>query len=195
MKTAWLLGMAMLATQTAHGQECVIVVYANQDAGWQWTSLVWQARGKTTWMFARIGVQMRWRTGQPRAVPPNRGCEAPIAIQFEADVPARFLPGALAYALPYDQSGTRIRVFLNRIATGLDRTSARSLLANVLSHEITHVIQGTSRHSDTGVMKAHFEKDDFQQMKFEPLPFASEDIELIHLGLARWRHAALPVTN
>jgi len=54
-----------------------------------------------------------------------------------------------------------ITVFYDRIqslARGPNRQSA--LLAYVLVHEITHVVQGVNRHSQTGVMKAHWSTED-----------------------------------
>ncbi len=56
-------------------------------------------------------------------------------------------------------------------------------------HELTHVIEGTSRHSASGVMKAHWDPHGYRQMQRVPLPFAAEDIELIHAGM-RARAAA-----
>ena len=50
-------------------------------------------------------------------------------------------------------------------------------------HEITHILQGISRHSDSGVMKANWSGEDFQQMRYKPLPFTEQDVVLIHRGL------------
>jgi hypothetical protein len=58
------------------------------------------------------------------------------------------------------------------------------LLAHVLAHEITHVLERTDRHSADGVMKAHWNLLDFTKMVWRPLPFAVEDVELIHRGIA-----------
>ncbi len=60
-----------------------------------------------------------------------------------------------------------------------------------MTHEITHLLQGVSRHYQTGVMKANWDAHDFAQMAYEPLPFAPEDIELIQLGLRRPAAAAV----
>lgn len=58
------------------------------------------------------------------------------------------------------------------------------VLAHVLAHEITHVLEVTDRHSKEGVMKAHWTGRDFRNMAWRGLPFAAEDVELIHLGIA-----------
>ena len=58
------------------------------------------------------------------------------------------------------------------------------VLAHVLAHEITHILEDIPRHSESGVMKAWWTIADCDEMRRRPLAFASEDIELIHLGLA-----------
>jgi hypothetical protein len=58
-----------------------------------------------------------------------------------------------------------------------------NLLAHVLVHEITHLIQGINRHSDRGVMKARWDEDDYEQMRSRRLAFTEYDIRLIRLGL------------
>ena len=45
-------------------------------------------------------------------------------------------------------------------------------------------LQGVSRHSDQGIMKAHWDQKEYRYMACKPLEFETEDIDLIHLGLA-----------
>jgi hypothetical protein len=56
-------------------------------------------------------------------------------------------------------------------------------LAHVLAHEITHILQGVSRHSESGVMKATWDQRDFEKMAWKPLTFTERDVMLIHFGL------------
>jgi hypothetical protein len=84
------------------------------------------------------------------------------------------------------QEAVHIVVLYDRIQKSAgDPTQASALLAHVMTHEITHLLQGVSRHSETGVMKAHWDKHDLAQMAYKPLPFAPEDIDLIQHGLRR----------
>ena len=64
-------------------------------------------------------------------------------------------------------------------------TSRGRRFAHVLVHEITHLLQGIDRHSDTGVMKAHWTGRDFVDMRSSPLPFTGYDVDLIYAGLAK----------
>jgi len=45
-----------------------------------------------------------------------------------------------------------------------------SVLAHVLVHEVTHILQGIPRHSESGVMKAQWDSNDFAQMTWEASP-------------------------
>src|SRR5207302_776444 len=106
-----------------------------------------------------------------------------VLIGLNTHTPATLHPGALAWALPYE--GTQIRVFNDRIAQNHGPAEVPIVLAHVLAHEITHVLQGINRHSDQGVMKAEWERSDIAQMLWEPLTFTDEDVILIHRGLAQ----------
>jgi hypothetical protein len=130
-------------------------------------------------MFASIGVTTRWHGGWHM-------CPAgALQVWLDGDTPVKFFPGALAYARPYE--GTQIHVFLDRVINEPNSEFRPILLAHVLAHEITHILEGVSSHSDTGLMKAHWGNRDFSEMAWRPLPFAAQDVELIHAGLAKRR--------
>jgi hypothetical protein len=134
------------------------------------------AKGLASKMFETIGVTIDWLSAL-------RDCPAQaIVISLTENTPATLVPGALAYAEPYE--GTHIRLFCDRITRYRSSLLAPHLLAHVLAHEITHILQGVCRHSDSGIMKAQWGISDFGQMTFKSLAFTSEDIELIHAGLA-----------
>jgi len=59
------------------------------------------------------------------------------------------------------------------------------VLGYVLAHEITHLLEGISRHSDTGVMKAGWNRTDIFAMRRGRLVLSSEDLDLIHRGMER----------
>jgi hypothetical protein len=46
-------------------------------------------------------------------------------------------------------------------------------------------IQGIVRHSESGIMRAHWTSADYAAMEQSPLPFAPTDIQLIQTGLAQ----------
>src|SRR5260370_16179296 len=68
-----------------------------------------------------------------------QGKHQAIMISLMTSTPRTFHPGALAYALPYE--GVHIQVFYDRIEIA-DPRLLPSLLANVIVHEISHILQG-----------------------------------------------------
>jgi hypothetical protein len=140
-----------------------------------------QAQQAAAKMFAEIGVGIDWRTSQPPTGPQLPSQQA-ITIRLATDTPPKLLPNALAFARPYE--GVHLTVFWDRIQK-THPASAGVVLAHVLVHEITHILQGIDRHSDSGVMKACWTGEDYNNMTWKPLPFASEDVQLIQHGLAK----------
>lgn len=132
-------------------------------------------------MFDRVGVHIRWQAGQLESCRPWL---APIVLSLTSDTPKKFAPDILAYAHPSE--GVHITVFTDRVvlsAQGETRL-ATALLAHVMVHEITHILEGVNRHSSGGIMKARWTDDDIKGMIVKPLLFAPEDIHLIQAGLA-----------
>src|SRR5260370_22205421 len=138
---------------------------------------------QATWlagaMFARTGVHVEWRSGRPSRF----SSERPIVIELAANAPDHVSPGALAFAQPYE--GIHITILYHRIEyIAVHHQFMDRLLAHVLVHEITHIVEGVDRHSDAGVMKAHWTQVDYGEIESSLLPFTPEDVRLIYEGLA-----------
>jgi hypothetical protein len=132
------------------------------------------ARMQVTGMYARIGVTLVWHD--------TKHCpDGALRISFFHGNAARYPSEQLGYALPYE--GSQIVIFWERIAATASKGDAAQLLAHVMAHEIGHVLEATSRHSASGLMKAHWDKADVRDLCWKPMPFAEEDIQLIYLGL------------
>jgi hypothetical protein len=58
----------------------------------------------------------------------------------------------------------------------------------VLAHEVTHILEGEVRHSETGIMKAQWGAVEHFKMARGNLGFAAEDVNLIYRGLD-WRES------
>jgi len=126
-------------------------------------------------MYAAIGVQINWR--------PAHNCPASaIRVKLQMFTLPNQLHGALAYALPYER--TKIVVFYDRVLETEPRR-VPALTAHVIAHEIGHILEGVIRHSASGVMKADWDEDDLSEIAWKPLPFATEDVFMIHQGLLR----------
>jgi hypothetical protein len=161
------------AMAQSNGRVGICVVAGNEIP----TIVLLQAEAITARMFATASVAINWRC-ESGAVKLNLVTKAPTAD---------LRPDALGYAQL--GQGSEIVVMFDRIDRsifGRDKaTKLSNILAHVMTHEITHRLQGIARHSETGVMKAYWSPKDFDEMSYRALPFAPEDIELIRLGMAR----------
>ena len=107
-----------------------------------------------------------------------------IRFQVSRDV-LREHEGALAFTHPYARSNARITILFDRLNRSLSAQSARParLLAHLMVHEITHVLQRVDRHSETGIMKAHWDSGDYFEMARKKFVLSLIDIDLVNKGL------------
>ena len=186
MKASAMITMAAMlagsawATSRSDSHRLVICIEDGKHAG------VADARAKASSLFLSAGVKLEWHgdvsfcQGNPDA----------MVVSLMTSTPKTFHPGALAYALPYE--GVHIEVFYDRIA-GADPELVPSLMANVIVHEITHILQRIDRHSTGGIMKAVWTSSDYTLMKRSQLRFTAMDREMIHDGFAA--HASRPAAG
>jgi hypothetical protein len=191
MKAYWIVGMAVAAGLSAQAHDCVVTVYVRTDLVAP-IGMIPLAEAKTTKIFGDIGVPIRWHAGAPPAKLPENACGAPLVIQIENGPQGHVSSEALAYAMPFVDSGTCVHILLDRILRVSGGSLAREVLAYVLAHEITHVLERIDRHSKEGIMKAHWDRSDYRCMTYTGLAFSADDIEMIHTGIAqRVLHAAM----
>ncbi len=168
-------GTVMAAQAEVHERTITVYVVEGSTVPFR---ISYPARALASRMFAEAGIQIDWRLGKLM----SGGSGRPIEIVYDTNRPEDFKRGALAYALPFE--GTHIHVFYDRIARTGESDPTR-LLAHVLVHEITHILQGVARHSTEGIMKAHWSCRDIAGMRQKPLPFTPDDLKLIHEGMDR----------
>lgn len=178
MKT---LAMTVLAMAVAAGAQADQVTVYVAGASVVPVRVLGKAQLLANDMFADAGVRIDWRRGEPS--PSLLGRQRAILIEMLNNTPDERRPGVFAFALPYE--GVHIDVFYDRVQAATRSLSTPNVLAHVLVHEITHILQGLSRHSEKGVMKAYWNRMDYEQMDRAPLSFTEEDIRLIQFGLAK----------
>ncbi len=172
--------MAIVVTMEAVGYAQQVSVYVQGLS--VVPARVWlEAEGLSEQIFAGADVKIHWHIGQPSRSRLEH--ERPIVVEIVAATSSQLKPGALAFARPYE--GVHIDVFYDRVRAATEPELTPNVLAHVLVHEITHILQGTCRHSETGVMKARWTHQDYQEMRRKPLSFTEEDVQLIRFGVAR----------
>jgi len=178
---AMVVGMSTQAARAERTAEQLVTVYLVNDANVP-SPVLSRARTLAADMFAGLGVRIEWRAGQRAESQLVR--EKAIAVRLTLDTPEEFKTTVGAFATPSE--GVHITVLYQHLAWSLAKPGlAPALLAHVLVHEITHILQGIARHSETGLMKAYWTPNDYYEMQTKTIPFASEDVELIHRGLQR----------
>lgn len=169
---AVIAGVAAQAREPGQAAERKVTVCMDSDS--IDPSVTLRAKGIASKMFSSVGVTLDWRHNCPAEG---------IRISLSDHSLAKRLPNAFAYALPYE--GTHIVIFYDRIAVVAKPSNRPNVLAHVLVHEITHILQGVERHSGEGIMKASWDGGDYSAMSWKPLAFTPEDIVLLHNGMAR----------
>lgn len=148
---------------------------------------IYAVQAEASEIFSAVPVRIEWKSG--------RACQASDAVHIHLPGrthlqafllslgirPEQLLPDTLAFALPYQ--GTEIAIFFDRVCAMVGPNMAPHLLAYVMVHEITHLLQGEARHSETGIMKPHWSEADYKAMWNRCLAFAPEDVELIRVGV------------
>ena len=202
-----LMGLAALASWDASAREIEagiepeVTVYL---VGGHAVPLPLLTQGKQTAskILAQAGVRLRWAPGTPDAASARRETSRSartIILTLAERAPQGLPPGALALALPYGGDPGSVTVFCDRIE-GLLRAiqvGPGAVFGHVLAHEIIHVLQRVARHSETGVMQAHWTRADYSAMAAKPLSLAALDVTLIRTALtpaARPSLAAVPTS-
>jgi hypothetical protein len=176
MKTTMLTALAVIMSTTVQAdssERTVTVCFDHTNAD----DTPSKAQTIASQVFRDIGVNIQWHeSGHFCQTHQNQV----IVISLSTQTPRSLLPGAMAYALPYE--GVHIEVFYDRMT--IHDSVEPALLAYVLVHEITHILEGINRHSASGIMMAHWDREDYLHMKTKSLTFTAEDVEFINRGLA-----------
>jgi len=174
MGRTWVLGLVVLSGTIGHA--AAVTIYMENGAVAP-APVLSRAERMAAGMFAAVGVEVRFRTGTAPDL--ASGSEA-IEVRLDRYAPEDREPWALAYAAPYRKSGARVHIFYGRVRSVRGEAMAATVLSHVLAHEITHILEGVSRHSASGILKARWDERDFSAMATHPLRFAPEDIGLLH---------------
>ncbi|SPE42400.1 conserved exported hypothetical protein [Candidatus Sulfopaludibacter sp. SbA3] len=190
MTAKWIFGCTILVGLNVRAQECgwkgepLVEVHLENDMMVP-AIILNQAKGIASGMFSSIGIRVEWKEGVPRPAAQPAACEARanevLAVEFDEEVDVRFTGDAFGYAVP-GEPGAAIHIFYRRVAASMPYMTA-VLLGHVMAHEITHMLEGVARHSEEGVMKAHWTSQDYNQMAMHPLPFEEEDVEMVRTSL------------
>jgi len=190
MKTGWtpfLMAAAAMAASGAAKHEPDVVVCLHRGPIDQ--AAIGLAEGEARGILGSAGISLEFALGKPRSHSAAEAIEAELVEQADA----RFRPDRSS-SPPLERMPAREpRFSTTAFACPGAMMPPGHVLAHVLVHEITHVLEGVARHSASGIMKARWEGADYERMHFAPLPFAGEDLRLIHAWWARHHQLAAVV--
>jgi hypothetical protein len=172
------LAMALAAGRELYAADCAVTVSLTNPSAVPGAELI-RAKDVAADLFAGIGVELRWAGHNQRVA----GCSVRVEIELTVSAGPADRPGSLGYASVGVEADKAIHVFLDRVHAMVPPAERGALLGHVLAHEITHILEGVPRHSDSGVMKARWEPRDLRELARRPLHFALVDDGLIHAGL------------
>jgi hypothetical protein len=87
------------------------------------------------------------------------------------------LTTTLGFALPCAKYGSDASIFVDRCEAVMQHTSASfaKVLGHAIAHEIGHVLLGSNGHSRAGLMRANWDKADWQRVVAAHIPIAPAD--------------------
>jgi hypothetical protein len=90
----------------------------------------------------------------------------------------------LGFALPCAKHGADASIFVDRCEAVMQNTLASfaKILGHAIAHEIGHVLLGSNEHSPAGLMRARWEKADWQQVAAAHIPIAPADAVRMKAG-------------
>ena len=137
-----------------------------------------KAKEVATEIYAAIGVKLVWPTKGRRPVGcANQPMHGTILVRFQESNSRPDNGRTLAWSNPYLKTGPCVTLLIDRVTNDirLNPMSAPLVLGHTLAHEIGHVLEGVARHSDFGLMKAHWPTQEvLAVMQYERLKFTTE---------------------
>ena len=110
-------------------------------------------------------------------------CPTVISLRVAEYAPEGLARGALASTHMPTGSITVYYDRLEPIVRAWPRL-APALLSHVFAHEIAHVLQSRKQHSETGILKAFWNREDFLTMLSQRFFFTPSDADEIRAGVA-----------
>jgi hypothetical protein len=141
-------------------------------------------------ILRNAGIAVTWCNDAP--VPAS----AEVIVRIVAG-PAGALPGQLGFSLidVERRAGTLATVYADRVAelAALSRADPGRLLGRAITHEIGHLLLGTTHHADRGLMRGVWTSDELQRERPQDWSLSREDIAGMRRGLVtRLRRSERP---
>jgi len=142
-------------------------------------------------IFKRIGIEVEWK---------ECPCNSLVgAAEFQLRViptlfpTARGIPqrGHLGYAAASEEGGVLATIFYDRVEDLTLVNNPSTVLGYAIAHEMGHLLLGKTLrggryHSDSGIMRAKWDRNDLKGRTESRMEFAPEDAERLRARVALW---------
>jgi hypothetical protein len=190
MRNTVMVAAGLMAIGTCRGGERTVTVCLapNLRVAYHMQEL---AQGYATRLYRTAGVQLRWKhfctAGERDAAATPLGSNlTTIGMEWAVHAGEEVSPKAYALARPYQQTGTRITLFVDRLGPAMEEPSrGAAILGHVFAHEIGHVLLGHNGHAKSGLMKETWSTMEQSGMNCHLMRFSSEQAEEIRRALDR----------
>jgi len=177
MRIQWatVISVAVIGAATANAEEKIDADVYLSDS-YSSARILKQHKTIVSSIFLAAGVKIHWHDGKT------------VPGAFEIRVVKFAPPSASKDALAATRiASADITIFEDRVLRRLSfahLAEANVAPAYIVAHELAHAMQGEFRHSETGILKAHFDSDDFTAMYFKKFAFTDWDAKLLRIGLS-----------
>jgi hypothetical protein len=139
------------------------------------------ARASAAATLAPVGVHVDWRDCA-------RGCgealgDHEVMVRLVVAPPTALL-GSLGSAMVdlAERRGVLATVYVDRVhaVAGRSHVNPATLLGRAVAHEIGHLLLGTSRHAEAGLMRARWSDRELQRESTADWAWSSEEVSRIH---------------
>jgi hypothetical protein len=128
-------------------------------------------------MFRDAGVDVRW-AAECEPLRGHAGAVRLTLLPYETGALQRDHRAVLGAAMPSANGVGTAWVFYGRIAREAERhgVALTPVLASAIAHEIGHLLQATPGHTDRGLMRAAWNRDDYLRAGNGRLRFSAADV-------------------
>jgi len=168
----WTL-LAGLSYGAGDADMAAITVHLYNNAGVSRTELH-AAESAAGWMLEKAGIAVRWQECDGLCAQPSDPLLFVVSVNRQD--PPQQTGDALGFALLKNR-GNHAAALYHRISAVVARDAAYRdsvLLGAVIAHELGHLLLGHNRHGE-GVMKASWQRRDFESMRQRRLRFTEEE--------------------
>jgi hypothetical protein len=138
-------------------------------------------------IFQRVGVEIEWVDGSSHQRLGASELYLRIIPRFLPNTRCPFGSSHLGYAATSEEGGVLATIFFHRVEA-LAWGDPSFALGSAIAHELGHLLLGNGRgnggpHSASGLMRAHWQRDDLKRKTRETMQFRSEDADRLRARL------------